>query len=309
MLQLDPSAKTELLPSRALCYKVLALSRSRSMRKLIVAVILLFASICPMQAQTLDEIVSKHLDAMGGAGRLRAVQTMSMERVGVDPSKKTDTFAILRKRGNKFRMETTTLVPQSPIKIRTIEGCDGKNFWIVSAAGKTMLDSIVADKQAITPADETCKIIAEIDSPLLDYKTKKDRLTLAGIQKVADSDAYDLQLNNSSKHVAAHFYVDKKSFLLVKVVRESDGSHTEDLYSNYRKVDGMMVPFLWETRWWAVRKDPALEKKAASAKIAGEEGSNKEIVKSVKFNIPLPDSLFAPPSATPGKKSPQAAKK
>jgi hypothetical protein len=65
MLQLDPSAKTELLPSRALCYKVLALSRSRSMRKLIVAVILLFASICPMQAQTLDEIVSKHLDAMG----------------------------------------------------------------------------------------------------------------------------------------------------------------------------------------------------------------------------------------------------
>jgi len=68
------------------------------MRKLIVAVILLFASICPMQAQTLDEIVSKHLDAMGGAGRLRAVQTMSMERVGVDPSKKTDTFAILRKR-------------------------------------------------------------------------------------------------------------------------------------------------------------------------------------------------------------------
>jgi outer membrane lipoprotein-sorting protein len=96
------------------------------MRKLIVAVILLFASICPMQAQTLDEIVSKHLDAMGGAGRLRAVQTMSMERV--DPSKKTDTFAILRKRGNKFRMETTTLVPQSPIKIRTIEGCDGEQL-------------------------------------------------------------------------------------------------------------------------------------------------------------------------------------
>jgi len=281
------------------------------MLKLISAVILLFASLCPTQAQTLDEVVSKHLEAMGGARRLRAVQTMSMERVDADPSKKNDTFAILRKRGNKFRMETNTSVPQSPIKVRTIEGCDGRNFWRVSAVGKATPDTILTDTQPkITPADESCKIIAEIDSPLLDYKTKKDRLMLVGIQKVADLDAYDLQLNSSSKHVAAHFYVDKKSFLLVKVVRESDGSHTEDLYSNYRKVDGMMVPFLWETRWWAVRKDPALEEKAASAKIAGEERSNKEIVISVKFNVPLADSLFAPPSATtPAKKSPPATKK
>ncbi|HEY2361352.1 MAG TPA: hypothetical protein VGK36_09575 [Candidatus Angelobacter sp.] len=281
------------------------------MRKIISSGILLFASVCLVQAQTLDEIVSKHLEAMGGAKRLRAVQTMSMERVDADPSKKNDTFTISRKRGNKFRMETNTFVPKYAIKIRNVEGCDGKSFWFVSTTGKTTPDPIIADEQPrITPSDETCKIIAEIDSPLLDYKTKKDRLTLAGSQKVANSDAYDLQLNNSSKHVAAHFYVDKKSFLLVKVVRESNGSHTEDIYSNYRKVDGMMVPFLWETRWWAVRKDPALEEKAASVKIAGEEGSNKEIVKSVKFNVPLPDSLFSPPSATmPGKKSPPAAKK
>ncbi len=281
------------------------------MRNIIFSGILLFASVCLVQAQTLDEIVSKHLEAMGGVKRLRAVQTMSMERVDADPSKKDDTFAISRKRGDKFRMETNTLVSQYAIRIRTIEGCDGKSFWRVSTSGKTTPDPIVADKQPkITIADETCKIIAEIDSPLLDYKTKEDRLTLAGSQKVADLDAYDLQLNNSSKHVAAHFYVDKKSFLLVKVARESNGSHTEDIYSNYRKVDGMMVPFLWETRWWTVRKNPVLEQKAAAKKIAGPEGSTREIVKSVKFNIPLPDSLFAPPSATmPEKKSPPAAPK
>jgi hypothetical protein len=71
-----------------------------------------------------------------------------------------------------------------------------------------------------------------------------------------------------------------------------------------------MVPFLWETRWWTVRKDLVLEEKAASEKIDGPEGSKKEIVKSVKFNTPLPDYLFAPPSpTTPEKKSLPAAKK
>jgi hypothetical protein len=284
------------------------------MRKVISSGILLFASVCLMQAQTLDEIVSKHLEAMGGAKRLRAVQTMSMERVDADPAKKANTFTIFRKRGNKFRMETIDLAPNYSIKIRKVEGCDGKNSWSIfsPSVSKAMPDTAFVDgPPKITPADETCKIIAEMDSPLLDYKTKKGSLTLAGIQKVAGVDAYDLQLNHPfTQHVAAHFYVDKKSFLLVKVVRESGGSHTEDLYSDYRKVDGIMVPFLWETRWWAVRKDPALEEKAASEKIAGDEGYNKEVVKSAKFNIPLPDSLFAPPSATmPRKKSPPAAKK
>jgi hypothetical protein len=51
------------------------------MHKLIFANMLLFISGCLMHAQNLDEVVSKHLDAMGGAKRLRAVQTMSMERV------------------------------------------------------------------------------------------------------------------------------------------------------------------------------------------------------------------------------------
>jgi hypothetical protein len=283
------------------------------MRKLITANTLFFASICFMQAQTVDEIVSKHLEAMGGARRLRAVQTMSMERVDADPSKKSDTFSIFRKRGNRFRMETIYLLPEYQIKSRMVQGCDGKNFWSVffHTINKATPDTAFADGPPnIRPADESCKIIAEMDSPLLDYKAKKRSLTLAGSQKVSGADAYDLQLNSSSKQrVAAHFYVDKKSFLLVKVVRESDGSHTEDLYSDYRKVDGMMVPFLWETRWWAVRKNPALENKAMSEKIAGEEGGNKEIVKSVKFNIPLPDSLFAPPSSRKPEKNSPAGKK
>src|SRR5438270_14072751 len=108
MLRLDPSAKTELLPSHTLCYKHTALSRIRSMRKLITANTLFFASICFMQAQTVDEIVSKHLEVMGGAKKLRAVQTMSMERIDADPSKKGNTFTIFSNRGNKFRMETVT---------------------------------------------------------------------------------------------------------------------------------------------------------------------------------------------------------
>jgi len=280
------------------------------MRKLISANILLFVSVCLVQAQTLDEIVSKHLEAMGGAERLRAIQTMSMERADADYPKQGNSINTYRKRGDKFRMETIAIMPE--MKIRLIRGCDGKNSWNVSAiGGPTQETAFKDDPPTIRPADESCKILAEIDGPLLDYKTKEGSVTLSGIQKVGNADAYDVQFNSASHpNVATHFYIDKKSFLLIKVAREDDGMHTEDLYNDYRKIDGMMVPFLWETRWWAVRKDPVLEEKAASEKIAGPEGSNKEIVKSARFNIPLPDSLFAPPSSTtPEKKSSPAAEK
>lgn len=281
------------------------------MRKLIFANILLFVSVYLVQAQTLDEVVSKHLEAMGGAARLRAVQTMSMERVDADDPQKGGSITSYRKRGDKFRIETIDIMPEG--KIRRVQGCDGKTSWHVfaHAVGGTQDAAFVDDPPTIRPADESCKSIAEIDGPLLDYKTKEGSVTLSGIQKVGNADAYDVQFNSASNpHVATHFYIDKKSFLLIKVAREADGMHTEDLYTDYRKADGIMAPFVWETRWWAVRKDPMLEEKATSEKIAGPEGSTKEIVKSVKFNIPLPDSLFAPPSATtPEKKSSPADEK
>ena len=263
-----------------------------------------------MQAQTLDEIVSKHLEAMGGAARLRAVQTMSMERVDAGDPQKGNSITTYRKRGDKFRIETIDITPET--KMRIVQGCDGKTSWHVfaHAVGGTAEAAFTDDPPTIRPADESCKSIADIDGPLLDYKAKEGSLTLSGIQKVGDTDAYDVRFSSaSSQHVATHFYIDKKSFLLVKVAREADGTHTEDIYTDYRKVDGIMVPFLWETRWWTVRKDPALEENATSEKIAGPEGSNKEIVKSVKFNIPLPDSLFAPPSSAVAGKNAQPANK
>lgn len=280
------------------------------MRKLISANILLFVSGCLVQAQTLDEIVSKHLEAMGGAKTLRAVQTMSMERVDANPQKGNSTTTY-RKRGDKFRLETIVGVTPE-IKMRFIHGCDGKNSWTVTGhAVRTTPEAVFTDDPpTIRPADEYCKSIADIAGPLLDYKTKEGSLTLAGIQKVGGADAYDVRFNSASgQHLATHFYIDQKSFLLVKVASEANGTHTEDIYTDYRKVDGMMVPFLWDTRWWTVRKDPVLEEKAASEKIDGSEGSNKEIVKSVKFNIPLPDSLFAPPSATTQEKNSSTGKK
>ena len=282
------------------------------MRKLISVNILLFVSVCLVQAQTLDEIVSKHLEAMGGAKTLRAVQTLKMERVDADDPEKGNSIIIFKKRGDKFRVETVDITPV--MKMRLVQGCDGKNSWTVSAhaPGATMPDTaFVEEPPTIRPADESCKSIADIDGPLLDYKTKEGSLALAAIQKVGGADAYDVRFKSASKeHVATHFYIDKKSFLLVKVAREADGMHTEDLYTDYRRVDGMMVPFLWETRWWAVRKAPSLEENAASKKTAGPEGSNKQIVKSIQFNVPLPDSLFAPPSsATAGKNTQPAGKK
>lgn len=282
------------------------------MRKLLFATPLFLISFSPTLAQTVDEIIARHLEAMGGAKRLKAVQTVRMARISADKPENGDSTILSKKRGSKFRLEQAEL--RDGVETRTVQGCDGKTSWSVNShieieakPGRRIIDA----PPQIRKADEFCKEQADIDGPLVEYRQKGDSLTLAGKQMVEGREAYDLKVKNANNNgPATHFYVDTKNFLLVKIAREADGSHTEDLYSDYRSVDGMMVPFLWDTRWWAVRKDPALEEKAAAPKIAGPEGSNKQIVKSIKFNIPLADSLFTPPSdkATPGT-NPQPANK
>ena len=94
---------------------------------------------------------------------------------------------------------------------------------------------------------------------------------------------------------SSHYYFDAHTFLLDRIISENKGSHHEDIYSDYRKVNGIMVPFCDEMRWWAVKDDPQLEDKAASSKIAGPEESKSSSFKKIEINVPLDDSLFSVP--------------
>jgi hypothetical protein len=110
------------------------------------------------------------------------------------------------------------------------------------------------------------------------------------------------------------YFLDAETYLLLKSTYQNDQrgiSGTvavchEDLFSDYRKIDGIMVAFTTDQRWWPVGKEP--KDKKPELKVTPEQGHQKQIVDEIKFNLPLKDSLFVMPEPVAAPSATNAAK-
>ncbi len=121
----------------------------------------------------------------------------------------------------------------------------------------------------------------QLDGPLLDYTAKGTKVELDGMEAVDGSDAYKLKLTMKDGGVQ-HVWIDAKSFLDVKVEgtpRRMDGKmRTVWIYQrDFRKVDGVMVPFLLETA------------------VDGYRDMHKMVIEKVSVNPALNDAAFSKP--------------
>jgi hypothetical protein len=220
--------------------------------------------------QDLEELIARHIEAMGGVQRQKAIQTVRVtQKVETGDPARDYEFTIMRKRGNKFRMEDPAIT----------NGCDGQKGWI-------KFGNLPAKA-----APGNCSGLADIDSLLMDYKEKGISVELVGKEEIEGQKLYHLKVTRKNGRLL-HFYLDAETFLLARIVGEENGMHHEDIFSDYRKVDGIMVPFTDQMRWWELKNtdQPA----TSSSKIEPEQ--QKQITEKIEFNVPLDDSLFAMPS-------------
>jgi outer membrane lipoprotein-sorting protein len=122
-----------------------------------------------------------------------------------------------------------------------------------------------------------------MDGPLLDYAANDTKLTLEGMEPVTGHDAYKLKLILKDGSVE-HVWVDAKTFLDVKVEgtprRMDDKLRDVWIYqSDFRKVDGVMVPYVLETA------------------VDGYRDTHKMTIDKVSVNPALSDDLFKPSGA------------
>jgi hypothetical protein len=125
---------------------------------------------------------------------------------------------------------------------------------------------------------------SDLDGPLVDYAAKGSKVEMEGTQMIAGKTNYILKvrLNNS---LALHVWVDAQSFLETKEEgppRRLDGKlhPTATYFSDYRKVDGLMIPFTMETEVEGVKQTESIQ------------------IESVKVNAKLEDALFTKPIAS-----------
>jgi outer membrane lipoprotein-sorting protein len=241
------------------------------LRKLCIGVVVAAVLVPAMLAQSADEIVGKHVAAMGGADKIKAAKTIKMTGKAEMQSMEAP-FTMTMKQPNMMRMEITIQ------GLVLVQAYDGKSGWaIVPFTGKK-------DPEAVT-ADETKEMQDQSDLwPLLDYQSKGNKVELLGKDKIEGTDAYKLKLTRSNGDIET-VYLDGDSFLEIKseetrMIRGSE-QQTETSLADYREVGGIMFPF------------------AIESSTKGSPEKQKITLDKVDLNVPAEDAMFKMPPPAP----------
>jgi hypothetical protein len=227
-----------------------------------------------MQAQTVDEIIAKNIQARGGLDKIKSLQSLRVSgRLSIGGFRAA--FVQENKRPFKVREEQ---ILQGMVGI---DAYDGKIAWhIVPWEGRKDPDLISADDSKALIED------ADIEGQLVDYKNKDHRAEYMGHDSVEGTDCYKIKLTLASGDVR-YYFIDTDTFLELKIENELNvrGTvrYTETYFGDYEKVDGIYFPFALES---------------------GSKGDTERVkytIDKIAVNTPLPDSRFAMP-ATGGNK-------
>ncbi len=179
-------------------------------------------------AQTVDEIVDKHVAAMGGADKLKGVTTLITERS-------------LSVQGMEIPTITTVVVGKSMRTESTIMGnamvqvVDGSTGWAIKPA---MMQGTGEPEDM--PADQLKQMTGQLDpfGPLMNYKDKGNKVDLVGKEKVDGKDVYHLKVTTKDG-VAIDEFIDATTYLVSKVKTNMNGQEGEISFSDYKDVDGI----------------------------------------------------------------------
>jgi outer membrane lipoprotein-sorting protein len=212
-----------------------------TLRRLMLAALLL-GWVHAASAQTVDEIIEKHLTALGGRAALGKMTSRTMTgtiTLSTPAGPVSGPIEILNERPNKVRtfinLDLTALGVGKVVIDQRFNGTTG--YAIDSLQGNRDItgDQLEVMRNTVFP------------SPLMNYKELGATVELGGKEKVGERDAYLLILK-LKMGPALRQYVDAESYLPVRTVLTltvppvGEIEQTSDLL-DWRDVDGVKVPF------------------------------------------------------------------
>jgi hypothetical protein len=222
-------------------------------------------------APTLDELVSKNIEAKGGADALRALQSLTLTgKMLVQQGQIQLTYVQTKKRPGEVRTEATLQ------GMTQVDAYDGKEGWKISPfQGRKDPERMSADDVKSLMED------AEIDGPLVDWKAKQSTVDYLGIEDVDGTLAHKLKVVRKNGDVN-FVYLDPDHFLEIRILtqRIKHGAQVEvetDL-GDYEKINGVFIPFSIETG----RK--------------GDPDKQKIVIDKAEGNVPVDDAIFRFPT-------------
>jgi outer membrane lipoprotein-sorting protein len=188
------------------------------------------------QAQNVEEIVAKHIAAIGGDNWAKVEAVKSEAKISADGAPgMTMTMNMLAVRDKSLRMDVSVMgMTQTTV-------LNGDGGWSINPfANKLEPEPLTADEV------KSMKDMTDVDGSLVGYKAKGYTIEYVGMEDVDGVEAFKIKINKGDKRSEYSFF-DPTTYYEIKNIRveEVDGqeSETATIYSNFKKQDGIVLPF------------------------------------------------------------------
>lgn len=218
------------------------------------------------QAQTVDELVDKHIAALGGMDKLNGVKTVVSEQSLAVQSMEIPSKSVIV-RGKAMRTESTVMGNSM------VQAVNGTTGWKVMPA---MMGG-TGEPQDMT-ADELKQMTGQLDpfGALVGYKDKGYKVELVGKEPLDKKhDGYHLKITDKDGSTYDE-WLDANTYLIAKVKRVMNGQSGEIEFDDYQDVQGIKVP--------------------KTMTINGAMGSITMRTEKINFNAPVDESIFKKPA-------------
>lgn len=186
-------------------------------------------------AQTAEEIVDKHVAALGGLEKLNGVKAIVIERSlsvnGMDIPGKTTIIP-----GKAMRSDMSAMGND------IIQVIDGEKGWMQRPA---MMGGTGEPEDM--PAEVLKQSLSQLYpfGSLVNYKENGTKFELVGREKVGKAEAFHLKVTSKDGQPSDQ-WIDATTFLVSKVKAVANGQEAEIEFSDYKDVEGIKISHTME---------------------------------------------------------------
>jgi hypothetical protein len=223
-------------------------------------------------ALTADELVAKNIEARGGAEKLHAIQTLKLTGKLVVNGQFELAMMQISKRPAMYRNEASLQ------GLTAVQAYDGIQAWQIQPFGGRKDPEKLSADDAKDLAES-----ADIDGPLVDYKSKGYTLDYLGTEDVDGTEAHKLKLTKKDGDIEI-VYLDPDHFLEIRSLTQRIVHGVEQVnetdFGEFEKVNGVFLPFAIESGPKGVADKPQ--------KISFDKA---------EINVPADDAIFHFPAS------------